>query len=63
MTAAARAITDDYEPIFVNDGSPDDSQDVAEKLLAGDRHRRSTFTRFRQQYGRVVADHGFVYGL
>jgi polyisoprenyl-phosphate glycosyltransferase len=28
----------DYEIIFVNDGSPDDSQQVLEKLAAGDRH-------------------------
>ena len=28
MTAAARALTDDYEIIFVNDGSPDDSPDA-----------------------------------
>jgi putative glycosyltransferase len=38
MTATARAITDDYELVFVNDGSPDDSLEVAKKLLAGDRH-------------------------
>jgi dolichol-phosphate mannosyltransferase len=28
----------DYEIIFVNDGSPDDTQDVLERLTAGDRH-------------------------
>jgi putative glycosyltransferase len=38
ITLAARAITDDYELIFVNDGSPDDSLEVAQKLLAGDLH-------------------------
>lgn len=38
MTATARAITDDYELIFVNDGSPDDSLEVAKGLLAGDDH-------------------------
>lgn len=38
ITAAASAITDDYELILVNDGSPDDSLAVAQKLLAGDRH-------------------------
>jgi putative glycosyltransferase len=38
MTVAARAITDDYELILVNDGSPDDSLEVAKKLLEGDRH-------------------------
>jgi putative glycosyltransferase len=37
-TAAAHAITDDDRLIFVNDGSPDDSLEVAKKLLAGDRH-------------------------
>jgi putative glycosyltransferase len=38
MTATARAITDDYELIFVNDGSPDDSLEVAKGLLANDDH-------------------------
>lgn len=38
MTATARAITDDFELIFVNDGSPDDSLEVAKGLLAGDSH-------------------------
>ncbi len=38
MTATARAITDDYELVFVNDGSPDDSLELTKKLLAGDRH-------------------------
>jgi putative glycosyltransferase len=38
MTATARAITEDYELIFVNDGSPDNSLEVAKKLLAADRH-------------------------
>ena len=38
MTAAATAITDDYEFILVNDGSPDDSQTVAESLAAADPH-------------------------
>jgi putative glycosyltransferase len=38
MTATASAITDDYELIFVNDGSPDDCLEVAKKLLAGDHH-------------------------
>jgi putative glycosyltransferase len=32
MTASAAAITDDYEIIFVNDGSPDDSLGVALKV-------------------------------
>ena len=38
MTAAARALTDDYEIIFVNDGSPDDSLAVARAVLAQDDH-------------------------
>lgn len=38
MTATARQITDDYELILVNDGSPDDSLEVARTLLEGDEH-------------------------
>lgn len=38
MTATARAITDDYELILVNDGSPDDSLEIARSLLAEDSH-------------------------
>lgn len=38
MAATAGAITDDYELILVNDGSPDDSLEVAKGLLAGDDH-------------------------
>jgi putative glycosyltransferase len=38
MTATARAITDDYELIFVNDGSPDDSLEVVKKLFVCDHH-------------------------
>lgn len=38
ITVAARAITDDYELILVNDGSPDDSVDVAKSLLVADHH-------------------------
>lgn len=36
VSAAAAALTDDYEIVLVNDGSPDDSLDVALALLAGD---------------------------
>ena len=39
-SAAAAAITDDYEIIFVNDGSPDDSLAIALTLRAGDRRVR-----------------------
>src|SRR3954471_8868653 len=35
-SAAARAITDEFEIIFVNDGSPDDSLEVAVSLFARD---------------------------
>ncbi len=35
-SAAAAAITDDYEIVMVDDGSPDDSLEVARALLPGD---------------------------
>jgi len=37
MCRAADGITDDYEVIFVNDGSPDDSLDIAKSLVDEDR--------------------------
>ncbi len=36
VSPAAAALTDDYELVLVNDGSPDDSLDVALRLLARD---------------------------
>ncbi|MGH9204016.1 MAG: glycosyltransferase, partial [Vicinamibacterales bacterium] len=39
-TAAARRLTESYEIIFVNDGSPDDSLRVAIDLHTSDRHVR-----------------------
>ena len=39
-SAAAAALTDDFEIVFVNDGSPDDSLDVALSLHAQDPHVR-----------------------
>jgi putative glycosyltransferase len=39
-TAAAAALTDDYEVIFVNDASPDDSLDIALSIYDVDRHVR-----------------------
>ena len=39
-TAAARAITDRYEIVFVNDGSPDDSLSIARSLFDRDEHVR-----------------------
>ena len=36
VTAAARAITDDYEIVFVNDGSPDNALEMALELLEKD---------------------------
>jgi putative glycosyltransferase len=39
-TAAARLLTAEYEIVFVNDGSPDDSLDVAQQLLARDERIR-----------------------
>ncbi len=36
----AKEMTDDYEIIFVNDGSPDNSLEIAVSLFAGDAHVR-----------------------
>lgn len=38
ITATVNGITDDYELILVNDGSPDNSLEVARELLLHDRH-------------------------
>jgi putative glycosyltransferase len=40
VSAAAAALTPDYEIIFVNDGSPDDSLETAQRLLHRDEHIR-----------------------
>ena len=40
MTAAARGVTDDYEIVLVNDGSPDDSLAIALELFDRDEHVR-----------------------
>lgn len=40
VSAAVAALTDDYEIVLVNDGSPDDSLAVAERLFAQDPHVR-----------------------
>jgi putative glycosyltransferase len=40
ISAAATAVTPDYELIYVNDGSPDDSLEVALSLRAADAHVR-----------------------
>jgi putative glycosyltransferase len=40
VSAAARAVTDDYEIVLVNDGSPDDALDIALSLLAQDARLR-----------------------
>jgi putative glycosyltransferase len=40
ITAEAKKITEDYEIIMVDDGSPDDSLEVALNLLANDSHLR-----------------------
>ena len=37
-TAAAKAITDDFEIVLVNDGSPDNSLEVALRVRSGNRH-------------------------
>src|SRR5262245_28298174 len=38
VSASARALTDDYELVFVNDGSPDESLAIATTLCRADRH-------------------------
>jgi putative glycosyltransferase len=40
VTRAAEAVTDDYEVVFVNDGSPDDAVEQAIALHRRDRHVR-----------------------
>lgn len=40
MTRAAQELTDDYEIVFVNDGSPDDSLSVALEIFADDERVR-----------------------
>ena len=40
VSAAVAALTDDYEIVLVNDGSPDDSLDVARRLFERDSHVR-----------------------
>jgi putative glycosyltransferase len=40
VSAAAGSLTDDYEILFVNDGSPDEALDVALQLQAGDQRVR-----------------------
>lgn len=37
-TAAATALTDDFEIVLVNDGSPDDALEVALRVRSGNRH-------------------------
>lgn len=42
VSTEAQKLTDDYEIVFVNDGSPDDSLDIAVKLHQEDgRDRKS----------------------
>ena len=38
MSAAARAVTESYEIVYVNDGSPDDSAAIVRSLAAADPH-------------------------
>jgi putative glycosyltransferase len=53
VTAAARAITDDYEIILVNDGSPDDSQRIAVELA--DRDERVSVVELARNFGHYRA--------
>src|SRR3954467_5617599 len=64
--ATARAITDDFEIIFVNDGSPDDSLDVCLTLFERDArvrvidlsrnfgHHKATMTGLNHARGDIV---------
>lgn len=66
ISAAARRVTDDYELIFVNDGSPDGSLDVALDLFRRDhrvrvidlsrnfRHHKATLTGLAHARGELV---------
>jgi putative glycosyltransferase len=66
VRAAAEEITDDYEIIFVNDGSPDDSLEIALALYARDRrvkvldlsrnfgHHKAIMTGLAQAGGALV---------
>lgn len=49
MVAAASKVTDDFEIVFVDDGSPDDSAQVVKRFLEG-RHR-VRFVELARNYG------------
>ncbi len=58
MTTVARAITDDYEIVYTDDGSPDDVLDIALELLERDDHVR--VVELSRNFGHHKA---FVAGL
>jgi glycosyltransferase involved in cell wall biosynthesis len=47
-------LTDDYEIIVVNDGSSDQTGQIAERMAAADRHVRVVHHSFNQGYGAAV---------
>jgi len=53
ITASAKKITDDYEIIFVNDGSPDDSLDIVKSLYEKD--KRVTVIDLSRNFGHHKA--------
>ena len=53
INKAAKSLTDDYEIIFVNDGSPDNSFDIARNLLNND--KRVTLIDLSRNFGHHKA--------
>jgi putative glycosyltransferase len=53
MTAATKKISSDYEIIFVNDGSPDDSQRIATEIC--DRDPRTSVIELSRNFGHHKA--------
>lgn len=53
VSKAAAAITHDYEIIYVNDGSQDNTQDILDKLAKNDPH--ICLIRLSRNYGKEIA--------